>query len=181
MMTVCFKQDLSRLETYFKMRNYPVDIPTEALQKASNLTIEEALKSSSSERNNKDVITFVCTYNPSLPNIGKIINQYSGLFKISTSESVRRLYESKTIVAYKRPTNIHDMLVHSKLSRPLRDFNVTKCGRRRCTHCSPINESNLFTSTTTSSVHKISNNLSCTSTDALYLYTCTKCNAQYVG
>ena len=57
----CFKQDLSRLETYFKRRNYPVDILTEALQKAFNLTIDEALKSSSSERNNQDVITFVCT------------------------------------------------------------------------------------------------------------------------
>ena len=66
----CFKQDLSRLETYFKRRNYPVDILTEVLPRASYLTIEEALQSSSSERNNQDVITFVCTYNPSLPNIG---------------------------------------------------------------------------------------------------------------
>ena len=66
----CFKQDLSRLETYFKGRNYPIDILTEALPRASYLTIEEALQSSSSERNNQDVITFVCTYNPSLPNIG---------------------------------------------------------------------------------------------------------------
>ena len=170
----CFKQDLNRLETYFKRRNYPVDILTEALQKASNLTIEEALKSSSSERNNQDVITFVCTYNPSLPNIGKIINQYWGLSKISTSESVRHLYESKPIVAYKRPTNVHDMLVHSKLSKPRSDFNVTKCDRRRCTHCSTINEYNLFTSTTTSSVHKIYNDLSCTSTDVIYLITCKK-------
>ena len=55
----CFKQDLSRLENYFKMRNYPVDILTEALQRASNLTIEEALQSSSSERNNQDVFAFV--------------------------------------------------------------------------------------------------------------------------
>ena len=35
----CLKQDLNRLETYFKRRNYPVDILTEFLQKASNLTI----------------------------------------------------------------------------------------------------------------------------------------------
>ena len=73
----CLKQDFkSRLETYFKRRNYPADILTESLQKASNLTIEEALKSSSSERNIQNFITFVCTYNPSLPNIGKSINQY---------------------------------------------------------------------------------------------------------
>ena len=83
------------------MGNYPVDILTEALQRASNHNLEEGLQSSSSERNNQDVITFVCTYNPSLSNIGKSINQYWGLFKISTSESTRCLYESKPIVAYK--------------------------------------------------------------------------------
>ena len=70
----CFKQDLSRLDTYFKRRNYPVDILTEALERAFNLNIEEALQSFSSERNNQGVITFVCTYNLSLPDIGKIIN-----------------------------------------------------------------------------------------------------------
>ena len=43
------------------MRYYHVHILTKALQRASNLTIEEALKSSSSGRNNQDVITFVCT------------------------------------------------------------------------------------------------------------------------
>ena len=177
----CFKQDLSRLETYFISRNHPFDILTEALQRASNLTIEEALQSSPSERNIQDVITFVCTYNPSLSNIGKIVNQYWDLFKISTSESVRHLYESKPIVAYKRPTNVHGMLVHSNLGKPRSDFNVTKCDRRHCTHCSTINESNLFTRTTTSTVHKIHNDLSCTSTDVTYLITCKKCKAQYVG
>ena len=73
------------------------------------------------------------------------------------------------------------MLVHSKLSKPRGDFNVTKCDRRLCTHCYATNESNLFTSTTTSSVHKINNDLSCTSTDVIYLITCKKCKAQYVG
>lgn len=175
----CFKQNLERLETFFQKRNYPADILTEALQKASDLSVEESLQPRSSE--SKNIIPFVCTYNPSLPNIGKIINQYWGLFKISASESVRRLHESKPIVAYKRPTNIHDMLVHSKLSKPVESYNVTKCNRRRCTHCATINESDCFMSTSTSCVHKIKQNLSCTSTDVIYLITCKKCKAQYVG
>ena len=79
------------LETYFQTRNYPADILSEAIQKASNLTVEEALMSNSCKQNNQSIIPFVCSYNPSLPNIGKIINQYWGLLKISASESVRRL------------------------------------------------------------------------------------------
>ena len=176
-----FKRDLNSLETYFRRRNYPADILSEAIQKASNLTVEEALKSNSSKQNNQSVIPFVCTYNPSLPNIGKIINQYWGLFKISASESVRRLFDSKPIVAYKRPTNIHDMIVHSKMSKRTAPYNVTKCNRRRCTHCSTIKESDCFMSTNTASVHKMNYDLSCTSTAVIYLITCKKCKAQYVG
>lgn len=175
------KRDLNRLETYFQARNYPADILNEAIQKASNLTVEEALQSNSCKQNDKCIIPFVCTYNPSLPNIGKIINQYWGLFKISASESVRRLFESKPIVAYKRPTNIHDMLVHSKMGKHTPLFNVSKCHRRRCTHCSTIKESDCFTSTNTKSVHKVNYDLSCASTAVIYLITCKKCKSQYVG
>ena len=71
-------------------------------------TVDETLEPKSSEC--QDIIPFICTYNPSLPNIGKINNQYWRLHKISASESVRHLYESKPTVAYKRPANIHDRL-----------------------------------------------------------------------
>ena len=60
-------------------------------------------------------------------------------------------------------------------------FNVTKCNRKRCSHCSTINESDCFTSTNTASVHKVNYDLSCTSTSVIYLITCKKCKAQYVG
>ena len=143
------------------------------------MTVDEALKSRTTE--SQDIIPFVCTYNPSLPNIGKIINQYWGLLKISTSESVRYLYETKPIVAYKRPANIHDILVHSKLNKSAVSYNVTKCNRRRCTHCLTINESDCFTSSTISCMHKIKQDLSCISTDVIYLITCKKCKFQYVG
>ena len=76
--------------------------------------------------NNQSVISFVCTYNQSLPNNGKIIKKYWGLFKISASECVRRLFDSKPIVAYTRHTNVHDMLVHSKMSKRTAPYNVSK-------------------------------------------------------
>ena len=60
-------------------------------------------------------------------------------------------------------------------------YNVTKCKRCRCTHCSTIKESDCFTITNRASVHKINHDLSCTSTAVVYLITCKKCKAQYVG
>ena len=73
------------------------------------------------------------------------------------------------------------MLVHSKMNKSAVSYNVTKCNGRRCSHCLTINESDCFTSSTTSCVHKIRQNLSCISTDVIYLITCKKCEAQYVG
>ena len=76
------------------------------------------------------------------------------------------------------------MLVQSKLSKPGRDSDVSKfskCDRRCCTQCTTINDSNHFTSTTISSVHKINQELSCTSKDVVFLITCQECKAQYVG
>ena len=78
------------------------------------------------------------------------------------------------------PTNVHVMLAHSKLSKPKGDFNVSEYDRRRCTHYSSLNELNLITSTTTSSVYKINHYLSCTSTDVIYIINCKKCKTQYV-
>ena len=124
---------------------------------ASNFTVEEALQSNSSKQNNQSDIPFVCSYSPSLPDVGKIIKRYWGLFKISASESVRRLFDSKPIVACNRPT-------HSSLKNE-------KCNRRRCTHCSTIKESDCFMSTNTASVHKMNYDLSCTSAAVIYTQT----------
>ena len=68
----------------------------------------------------------------------------------------------------------------TELNRPmlfLRSVIISSC----CSHCLTINESDCFTSSTTSCVHKIRQNLSCISTDVIYLITCKKCEAQYVG
>ena len=75
------------------------------------------------------------------------------------------------------------MLVQSKLSKPGRDSDVSKCDRRCCNLCTTvtINESNHFTSTTISIVHKINQDLSCPITNVVFLITCEKCKAQYVG
>jgi hypothetical protein len=64
------------------------------------------------------VVPFVCTYNPSLPNISKVINQYWNLFKYSKYECFRQLLTDEPFIAYtcKRPKNIQDILVQSKLN-----------------------------------------------------------------
>ena len=50
----------------------------------------------------------------------------------------------KPVVAYKRPSNLQDMLVHSQLYRTVNFGSVSKFKRPRCSHCSCIIDSNSF-------------------------------------
>ena len=52
-------------------------------------------------------------YNPSLPNIGLIINKYWDLLQLSQKGSVKYVHEYKPILAFKRPKNLRNFLVHS--------------------------------------------------------------------
>ena len=176
-----FIEDTDNLRKYFQERNYPDNIIDDAIKKVSSISMEEALQPVSTKDSKKDVIPFVCTYNPALPNIGKIVNQYWGLLKFSQSDSVKAIHKAKPIIAYKRPTNIQDILVHSAMKKPVCNGYVSKCGRIRCTHCKYITETDTFSSTTNSSNFNVKTSLTCSSQGVIYLISCKKCQKQYVG
>ena len=61
----------------------------------------------------KHVIPSVIEYNPSLPNIGLVINKYWDLLQLSQNASVNSVHAYKPIPAFKRPKNLRDYLVRS--------------------------------------------------------------------
>ena len=62
----------------------------------------EALESSI--KHQAKVIPFRITYNPSLPNIGKTINRYWDLLKLSENKNLRHKHKTyRPVVAFKRP------------------------------------------------------------------------------
>ena len=74
----------------------------------------EALESSI--KHQAKVIPFTVTYNQSLPNIGKTINRYRDLLKLSKDENLRHMHKTyRPIVAFKRPRSLNDYLVSSGL------------------------------------------------------------------
>ena len=89
---------------------------------------------------------------------------------------MRQVLNCKLSVAYKRPLNLQDMIVHSQLT----GF-VSKCNKPRCSHCSSIAESNSFLSTTASANFSVREIFICASSDVIYLITCMKFNLEYVG
>ena len=94
---------------------------------------------------------------------------------------------SSIFPAYRRTKNLKDVLAPSKfkenlqLSVNLEENGCFKCNKK-CDLCKNFfTESNSFQSCATGRKYKIKQSMDCSSTNVIYLVTCTKCNLQYVG
>ena len=80
-----------------------------------------------------------------------------------------------------------DILAPSKFKENLQfNFNLEDNGCFKCTKTCDLCknyfvESKSFQSCTTGRKHKIKQKMDCSSTNVIYLATCTKCSLQYVG
>jgi len=157
------------IREHFKNLYYPDSVVDQAIAKAAQLSTDEAIQPTT--KSDSDVIPFVCTFNPSLANIGKTVNQYWGLFK----NSVKEIVKCRPVIEYKRPSNLQDILVHSHLNRTVnKDCKISKCCRARCTHCKYITESKHFSSSVLCRYFKVKH--TCSSSDVIYLITCKNVN-----
>ena len=68
----------------------------------SSLTQDDAFQTSV-KNGDKSLIPFVIEYNPSLPNIGLIINKYWDFLQLLHKDSVGSVHAYKPILAFKRP------------------------------------------------------------------------------
>ena len=92
-----FQSSLVRLKGFFMERGYPSDVLDICLNKVAILsqeeTLEEKLKTTESS------IPFIVKYNPSLPEIGRIIHKYWSLLNLSKNDCVKEIFcSSKPIV-----------------------------------------------------------------------------------
>lgn len=177
---VSFFNGLDQLRNHFMIRNYPESVIDTAFEKVKCMSQEKALETGGLKKCR--VVPFVIEYNTSLPNIGHIINKYWDILKLSDNPAVQLLHKYKPTMAFKRPKNIRDILVRTKLQSSSDDtFNSSKCKHPRCTHCSNISETDCFYSSQNKKTYKLRCNATCKSSDVIYLITCKKCNKQYVG
>jgi hypothetical protein len=176
-----FKESLKSLSDFFIDRGYPSKKLCSVFEHLSNLTQEEALKHNENE--NKYVLPFTVVYNPSLPSIGSTINKYWDILNLSKTPATKYIYENfKPIVAFKRPKNLSNYLVRSDFyANSGVIFKSQSCNSSRCTHCRNINHASTFTSSVTGETFDMRQNTNCKTNNVIYLITCKRCKAQYVG
>ena len=149
--------NLLLIRHWVKFHHYPQD---DALQ-------------TSVKSGDKSVIPFVIEYNPSLPNIGNIINKYWNLLQLSHKDRISSVHAYKPMLAFKRPKNLRDYLVRSSFVDTCKNYHFSQtCDRRRCSHCKNIIKTGVFTSNCTQESFQMRYSTSCTSQNVIYLIEC---------
>ncbi len=129
----------------------------------------------------------VTTYNPAgNPNQILIKNNWSLL---GMSNCTQSLYQHRVIHGYRRPPNLRDKLVHSRLQITTENRPGTSgrteldlsCKHSSCRYCPRLNLTGHIISPLTGEKYKCCKNVTCHSSNLIYCIKCTYCNILYVS
>jgi hypothetical protein len=160
-------------------RGYNHKIVEAQLSKVDKLSRTEALAYRGRAKQKMERVPLVLTYSSKLPNIGSILHKRNNI--LQRSGRLRTIFTQKLLVAFRRSTNLTDILVHHKYNRA---FYATKqgcwkCGKD-CAICKHMTETDQFTRNGIK--YDIREHIDCKSTNLVYGIHCEQCEEIiYVG
>ena len=150
------------------------------------MTRSEALKAVEKEENCRT--TFTVTYKPQLPSIANILQKHWRSL-ILQNENMKEILPQPPMVAYKQPQNLKGVLCRAKVpkkpkvTRAARHVTtgLSKCFKPYCAMCPFINTCPLVKASNSSEILQMKSSYNCFTKSVIYVITCKKCQAQYVG
>ncbi len=165
---------LKDLKSNLQARGFPARLIQRSIDMALNNT-----KPNDQTRDTK-AIPLILTYDPRKKAMNKIITDNEKLLETDSMGSGFKK-EYHTMVTYRRPRNLKDILVHSDFVRPPKRKNgMTTCAKH-CSSCPQVLLTDKIKSTTTQKEYEVQGSHTCQSNHVIYLIQCTKCRSQYVG
>ena len=161
-------------------RQYRPRVIDEAFKKIKLLDHATALQRVNRMRTSEK-LTFVIKYDPRLPSVPAIVNKH---FKVMRSDPyLDRVFQGGVQVAYGRYKNLRDLLCRSRLPpvRPKRVLPGWRTCLKRCIACVYSANRNQFKCTASGKTFKLTQQLTCSDQNVIYIIQCKRCLAQYVG
>lgn len=173
-----FVANTERLKTMLCKQRYPPRVIDDAVQKAKTLNRTDLLAKRTPQQCPQR--TNLClTYSANFPNINKILKRHYNI--LEQSERLKRAFPSSPGVVYRRSRNLRDTLVKSAINAPPPNSACRPCLKPRCLVCNAMQETSRATSTQSKFSVNIRGNLTCDSSNVIYLLECSVCNLQYIG
>ena len=163
-------------------RGYKSKLIDAATDRARQVTREEALKRVFKEKTSQRPV-FVITFDPRLPSISSIISKHWRT--MIKDPHLKETFPLPPLVAYKRPKNIRDKAIRSKVYpppslRPKREIvGMKKCNK--CPICPFVKEGKVVKATSNNEAVAINKPVNCQTRNAIYCLSCKKCPIQYIG
>ena len=175
---------LTELKQLLLSRNYKQNIVNAAIEKAKLIPRQKAIEKVESERSTTRRPVFAVTYDPRLPSLPGILKKHWRTM-VGEDPYLKEVFPLPPLVAYKRPPNIKDKLIRSKIpsntsQRPRRIIpGMTKCNK--CPICPFVKTGKTVKATATNLTVDINKPVNCQTKNMLYCISCDRCPAQYIG
>ena len=132
-----------------------------------------------SPRTEKALIPFVVQNNPYNTRITRYLRS-AGTYLRNTPTN-QNFMKHKMIVAYRKPPNLRDILVHSTFPRPTTRSGSHPCMQMSCKICENLITTDKVISHQTGKTYNIVGHNTCRSLSIVYCITCPVCTKQYIG
>ena len=143
----------------------------------------EALKRVTTTTNDKRRPVFAVLYDPRLPALPSIVKKHWRTM-VAGDHHLREAFPLPPSVAYKRPQNLKDKLIRSKIPETQKRVRRNLPGMSKCNNCSIcpfVSEGKIVKSTATNHTVEINKQVNCQTKNILYCITCERCTVQYIG
>ena len=136
---ICSDQDtrdkrLEELKELLLERKYKKNIINSAITKAKSIPRVEALKRVTSNSEDKRRPVFAVLYDPRLPALPSIVKKHWRTM-VAGDQHLKEAFPLPPLVAYKRPPNIRDKIIRSKVPETLKRAKRSVPGMSKCNNC----------------------------------------------
>ena len=178
-----FQFRIIELKTYLLARGYRNTFLDSQFLRAYNISRTDALQTNRHDSINR--IPFVVTYNPALPHFSNILRKHFNI--LLSSDRCRDVFKHPPIVAYRRTSNLRDILVKAQLPAITAPNSTNlppgsfRCGQD-CATCPYItNGLKYYTFSSTGETRNITSHITCNTKNLIYMVQCNRCHLQYIG
>ena len=174
---------LEELKQLLIERNYKKNIINSAINRAKQIPRKKALERVNLTKNEDRRPVFSVMYDPRLPALPSIVKKHWRTM-VGNDAQLKEVFPLPPLVAYRRPQNIRDKIVRSKIpSTPKRIKRMvpgmSKCNN--CVICPFVKEGKTIQSTSSKYTVDINRPVNCQTKNILYGITCEKCSLQYIS